>query len=480
MPPQENQAGTLSNSSDAAAAGPSEQSSVPPDPQVEAAPKSSKPTDSNPPSVGDTNPSPESGKARTSAAAHGAEDIEAPKPNPEASAQNELSPPKPPPPPPPRNSDPIQHTTAQVQQPPTTPKRSIRERLHLPLGPAPKTGVPKPGDAAQKQQSHSLPDQTAAKATASQNQDDAAQNSSTPTAKPGPAANSASNKSKAKTPTTVPTIIETPFFEQKKNNALDSVDIVVVYMCGKPDVFSGFSVFEYETLQDESNRIATSGKTPEMLTKKINWLSSEDMLPCILPSSRIIGFGFDLSVLDAKIDFKATAFALFNRLKSKRATGSSPSSNFSSKPIVFIGHGYGTVVIQELLSKYCDGKSTFASTLKTSTAAVFLFAPPFRGSDNLIKWTKDKCKISNADLFFGFGNRNQAPQQSWRDFNSATCAPGDPDTFVVVFLPNTAKDAEKMAKQAKGNDLSIEDLVSDIEYLEITTSVRFIPSSASS
>lgn len=77
-------------------------------------------------------------------------------------------------------------------------------------------------------------------------------------------------------------------------------------------------------------------------SKTTNWL--RDMLPTVIPPSRIICVGFDLDteVKDSRIDFDDASHKLLRLVDEKR-------EHEESRPIVFIGHGFGCRVIQRAI-----------------------------------------------------------------------------------------------------------------------------------
>ncbi|KAF8535854.1 hypothetical protein BDD12DRAFT_692879, partial [Trichophaea hybrida] len=84
----------------------------------------------------------------------------------------------------------------------------------------------------------------------------------------------------------------------------------------------------------------------ETWTKEVNWLKDSDMLPAAHPEARIMTFGYprtlesrDVSPADGLI---LIAKALLRQLSKKR----SPLSCNSRRPIIFIGHSFGGIVIE--------------------------------------------------------------------------------------------------------------------------------------
>jgi hypothetical protein len=146
------------------------------------------------------------------------------------------------------------------------------------------------------------------------------------------------------------------------------------------------------------------------------------MLPDFLPESRILGFGFDLSVTDAPIDLEGAASKLLKILSEDRGVD-------CSNPIVFIGHGYGAVVVENLLSKKYDQVSA-GQNLVSSTASVHLFAPPIDGSNELLDWTERSLKVQNQSRFVGIKGTPMLSNM-WNRF---TASLKDLDTMGNVFV----------------------------------------------
>lgn len=134
------------------------------------------------------------------------------------------------------------------------------------------------------------------------------------------------------------------------------------------------------------------------------------MLPAYFPESRILGFGFDLGAKDAPIDFEGAAAKVLKILCDDRG-GEDPN------PIVFIGHGYGAVVIETLFSRVSD-TDPFQSKLVSSTASIILFAPPIDSSNGLIEWTEKSLKPENKSRFMGIKGTTKL-SDIWKGFNSS-------------------------------------------------------------
>jgi len=121
--------------------------------------------------------------------------------------------------------------------------------------------------------------------------------------------------------------------------------------------------------------------SPDILLKSkplsmptVNWLRDPTMLPKAIPEARIISVGFDIrDAFDAPIDLEAAAAQLSETLAEVRL-------NCSARPILFIGHGYGGIFIEQALVKGACGDETSKPILETTSGA-FFFSCPVLGFD---------------------------------------------------------------------------------------------------
>ena len=135
-------------------------------------------------------------------------------------------------------------------------------------------------------------------------------------------------------------------------------------------------------------------------SKKVNWLIDENMLRSQFPVARIIGFCLNLRSMndsmkssDATIKLASLANEIGKKLQLLR-------EGCGSRSIVFIGHGYGTLLIERLLNASPTGTlSVLAKDLKESTSAIGLFAPPST-IDRLIEWSSRSLGISRDATVF--------------------------------------------------------------------------------
>ena len=126
---------------------------------------------------------------------------------------------------------------------------------------------------------------------------------------------------------------------------------------------------------------------------EVNWLQDPDMLPSAFPRARIFQYGYEWkpnntdSTLDAICH--SAAKQLLSALARKRQTD---KHQFPPKPIIFIGHSYGGIIIEYALSsarKIDDDKNQKDAKLDeykdvvSSTVGVIFLATPFKLSQEV-------------------------------------------------------------------------------------------------
>ncbi|KAL1848362.1 hypothetical protein VTK73DRAFT_10136 [Phialemonium thermophilum] len=121
----------------------------------------------------------------------------------------------------------------------------------------------------------------------------------------------------------------------------------------------------------------------------VNWLS-DGTFHRLLPVARVIGLGLDVARnVHRPLDFDAAAAEVGRRLSALR-------EGSEGRAIVFVGHGYGCVLIAKLLDESRHQK------LFDATAAAALFAVPLEDADSLIAWTTASLNIKKtAKIFSG-------------------------------------------------------------------------------
>jgi hypothetical protein len=186
------------------------------------------------------------------------------------------------------------------------------------------------------------------------------------------------------------------------------VDIVVVHLFSKTRTGSALNLFEAQhnsptTENDRANNRGQNevekepeGISPEaepksstgatnptghhsqsasLRTPSVNWLKDPEMLPKAIPDARIISIGYEIpQVPDSPpLDVDSAATELVKSLASIR-------SDCSRRPILFIGHGYGGIFIEEALIQGA-WQDHPAKIILDTTAGMFLFSCPVYGSD---------------------------------------------------------------------------------------------------
>ena len=109
------------------------------------------------------------------------------------------------------------------------------------------------------------------------------------------------------------------------------------------------------------------------------WL--RDFLPADIPDARIMTFGYDSTVAFSKsvANIEDKALELLNHLSAKR----SPAAGGPSKPIFFISHSLGGIVVKKalILAHERDSNLDYKDILHNTRAIAFL-GVPHRGSDS--------------------------------------------------------------------------------------------------
>jgi hypothetical protein len=149
------------------------------------------------------------------------------------------------------------------------------------------------------------------------------------------------------------------------------------------------------------------------------------MFPCVNPQGRIVSHGFDLGTWDRAIDLDAAASEL------RKSILEGPNKILST-PTVFVGYGYGCVLVQKFLSNLSKDPGSSDSQIADFVAAVILFGPPLLGWANpLIKWTTRSLKVESK-LFIGLGNGSRELETTWNSFSNRF---SNKNTYVFVYLP---------------------------------------------
>lgn len=263
------------------------------------------------------------------------------------------------------------------------------------------------------------------------------------------------------------------------------VDLVVVYMCDQNGGDGG--IFERvesgEATQPTRRPTAEDKQTPEASTsgnnlqaaksavppqrdphvvplKKVDinpplvpvdgapaphrrtWLNNEELLGSF-PVVRVLGFGVVVPP-QGMIEFDDAATQLQLWLDGAR-------EDSKSRPLIFMGHGFGNIVIQTLFSEKHLGSNPDAGAMLKCTTAIALCAPPFQGSLDLINWTVQtlipKSSIPIASTFAGLNPPSNLLQDCWEKFMQWTKA--SRFLTIVALLEKQAPVVGKEASFAK-------------------------------
>jgi hypothetical protein len=121
------------------------------------------------------------------------------------------------------------------------------------------------------------------------------------------------------------------------------------------------------TPKDKSNAVVVStrsssefGAQEKAETQGVNWLS--DLIATDIPRSRVLAFQYSISPkpnqsTSWKEDIESTAKDLLSKVKNQRTNSTS-----EPPPIVFVGYGFGGIIIQKAIELAFKEKSEEAST----------------------------------------------------------------------------------------------------------------------
>lgn len=176
------------------------------------------------------------------------------------------------------------------------------------------------------------------------------------------------------------------------------------------------------------------------------------MLPSHFPGAHVVGFGIPQP--SGPVDFDSLAVGILEKILAQRS-----SNGRQEKPIVFIGHGYGTMLIEKILfSDFSDSpRHPKQEQMVSSTAAIVLFGPPLRGFDSLAKWASQILHIPRSSEVF----RNAAPSsrpERWKEFFKTTT---ERRISTVVFLEesfHTTSETDQECVTYIGTDFDLQNI----------------------
>ncbi|RYP53523.1 hypothetical protein DL768_001560 [Monosporascus sp. mg162] len=221
-----------------------------------------------------------------------------------------------------------------------------------------------------------------------------------------------------------------------------AVDIVIIYAGGRA-TDKQMSIFEHEVPQGVKSK--TSEQPGQTKKQPCNWLVDEAMIRNTLPVARIIGFALDLANnTEISIHFDSAASEIRQTLTEWR-------ENYKLRTAVFIGHGYGTVLIAKLFDE-----SPEMTELLESTATIGFFAPPIPSFDDLIDWTVNNMELPSRDLkvFQAQPGTSPVTDKTWQEFRGRiTKQTMNVSLFVreaATRISNDQADGVKGTDEAKG------------------------------
>lgn len=176
------------------------------------------------------------------------------------------------------------------------------------------------------------------------------------------------------------------------------------------------------------------------------------MLPSNFPGAHVVGF--EIPQPFRPVDFDSLAVEILQKIVDQRS-----SNGRQEKPIVFIGHGYGTILIEKILfSDFSDRPChPEQEQMASSTAAIVLFGPPLRGFDSLAKWASQILHIPRSSEVF----RNAAPSsrpERWEEFFKTTA---ESRISTVVFLEesfHTTSETDQECVTYIGTDFDLQNI----------------------
>ncbi|KAK0510326.1 hypothetical protein JMJ35_007720 [Cladonia borealis] len=141
----------------------------------------------------------------------------------------------------------------------------------------------------------------------------------------------------------------------------------------------------------------------------VNWLMDQDMLPAKLPNSRIMTFNYESKWLLAapKQRRSLCAIQLLTALDNKRKE----EKDTQHRPLIFIGHSFGGVVIEQSLVSANSHKGSFEH-LALSTVGIVFLGTPHRGT-KAAKWGSVVATSAKA---LGFGTEDKSSRDLLYEF----------------------------------------------------------------
>ena len=151
--------------------------------------------------------------------------------------------------------------------------------------------------------------------------------------------------------------------------------------------------------QDDSSefiRLPKKKGKRRVAIRNVNWLTDDHMLPSVAPYARVLRFGYRLPLPthdpEARLDFKVIAKNLLVCLTKER-------KDFPDRPLIFIGHAWGGVIIEHALVA-AFRPTEEAEPILNSVAGIIFLATPVKGSDAAISRVAEQINLSPKDSVF--------------------------------------------------------------------------------
>ncbi|KAI9778778.1 MAG: hypothetical protein M1839_007868 [Geoglossum umbratile] len=177
--------------------------------------------------------------------------------------------------------------------------------------------------------------------------------------------------------------------------AKERLGLVVLYAGQSPDV----DIVAVHGLGASPERAWVRTVSVSGNVKGVNWLKDEDMLPVEIPSARIMTFNYESKwSVDAPQQRRTgCARQLLEALRNRR----NEEKDTKYRPLIFIGHSFGGIVIEEaLVSANSDRELQHISL---STVGIVFLGTPHRGAP-ASKWAR---RLAASGNWLGFSTEER-------------------------------------------------------------------------
>ncbi|RPB26408.1 hypothetical protein L211DRAFT_781858, partial [Terfezia boudieri ATCC MYA-4762] len=149
--------------------------------------------------------------------------------------------------------------------------------------------------------------------------------------------------------------------------------IIAVHGLGANPVYTWIKKVPDEDVAENAN--AKFGRLNSKGEREVMWL--KHLLPAVVPHARILKFNYDSKYLvnAPKESLRSLGERLTNTIRNLRAK----EEHTIKRPIIFIGHSFGGIVIQEAIV-FAQSSATDYGSIVSSTSGIVFLGTPFRGS----------------------------------------------------------------------------------------------------